>query len=498
MASFAFRALISGGAFTHGAGITDLAVGAFLGDLRLYSASGADGGLAVFDLGALQPATFAGQVDASPASGSNGAADLALTTVGGAPVLAVAGRYDDAFAVRELAADGMFLGVRTLPAIPQSTAALTEIETIVFGASTYMIAGRDSGSGLQVFEMVAGNGFRQVGAIADTATLALANTGAMVSFNTGSQHLLFTASSLDQGITSLAIDAAGSLSVLHSYDSMKRFGIYQPTQLATVEVGAADFLVVGAAGSGSLSVFEILTGGALVARDATWDSLDTRFQGVTAIETLEFGGRAFVLAGGRDGGLTLFELGPDGRLYFLTNLLDTATTTLASVAAIEAVDVGGEIQVFVASATESGISQFALDLGVLGNVVVPSGPTDTAVGTPGDDLLFGTVERDTLRGMAGNDRIIDGHGIDMIHGGAGADTFVFVRDGCYDRVMDYQPGLDRIDLSDFDRVHSIASLEIDPTTYGARITIGSEAILLVTAGGQVLTAADFDASDFIF
>lgn len=498
MTSFAFRALIADGAFMHGAGITDLVVGAFLGDIRLYSASGADGGLAVFDLGALQAATFVGQVDATAVSGSLGAADLALTTVGGTPVLAVAGRYDDAFALRELADDGAFLGVRTLPAIPQSTAALTEIETIVFGTSTYMVAGRDNGGGLQVFEMVAGYGFRQVGAVADTPTLALANTSAMTSFNTGSQHLLFTASSIDQGITCLAIEATGALSVLHSYDSMKRFGIYQPTQLATVGTGGTDFLLVGAAGSGNLSVFEIVSGGALVARDVIWDSLGTRFQGVTAIETLEYGGRAFVLAGGRDGGLTLFELGPNGRLYFLTNLVDTATTTLASVSAIEAVDVGGEIQVFVASATETGISQFTLDLGVLGNVVVPSGPAGTAMGTPGDDLLFGTDARDTLRGMAGNDRIIDGPGIDMIHGGPGADTFVFVRDGCYDRVMDYQPGLDRIDLSDFDRVHSLASLEIAPTTYGARITIGSEAILLVTAGGQVLTAADFDASDFIF
>ncbi len=496
MASFAFRALIAGDPFRHGTGITDLEVGAFQGGLRLYSASAADGGLTVFDLVTLQPASLAGQVDATAATGSHGAADIDLTLVGDAPVLAIAGRYDDAFALAQLGPDGAFLGFGGPPA-GTSTGALTEIETVVFGASTYVIAGRDSASGLQVFQLSAGYGFRQVAALADTSGL-MANTGAMVTFNTGSGHLVLTASSIGQSITSLTIDATGALSVLHSYDSMKRFGIYQPTQLETAEVGGADFLVVGAAGSGNLALFEIMADGALVARDVEWDSLDTRFQGVTALETLEYRGRAFVFAGGRDGGLSLFEIGPNGTLWFLANLVDTSATTLASVSAIEAVEVGGEIQLFVASATETGISQFTLDLGALGNFVAPSGPASTAVGTPGDDLLFGTDARDTLRGMAGNDRIVDGAGLDMIHGGAGADVFVFVRDGSYDRVADYQPGLDRIDLTAFERVHSIASLEIDSTVYGARITVGSEAILLVTTDGSSLSAADFSARDFLF
>ncbi len=497
MASFAFRALIAGGPFSHGTGITDLDVGVFQDGLRLYSASAVDGGLAVFDLGALLPASLAGQVDATGATGSHGAADIDLTLVGGAPVLAVAGRYDDAFAQCQLGADGSFLGFGGPPAGP-STAALTEIETVVFGGSTYMVAGRDGGSGLQVFDLTPGQGFRQVSAVTDAPGLMMANTGAMTSFNTGTRHLVFTASSLGQSLTSLSIDGSGALSVLQSYDSMKRFGLYQPTQLETAGVGGADFLVVGAAGSGNIALFQIMADGGLVARDVVWDSLDTRFQGVTALETLEYRGRAFVFAGGKDGGLSLFELGPDGSLWFLANLIDTATTTLASVSAIEAVEVGGEIQLFVASATETGISQFTVDLGPLGNFVAPSGPSSTAVGSPGDDLLFGTDARDTLRGMAGNDRIVDGAGLDMIHGGAGADVFVFVRDGSYDRVADYQPGLDRIDLTAFERVHSIAALGIEPTVYGARITVGSEAILLMTADGSSLSAADFSARDFLF
>ena len=279
---------------------------------------------------------------------------------------------------------------------------------------------------------------------------------------------------------------------------MKGYGIYQATQLATAESGDGDFLLVGATGSGNISVFEIGATGNLSLRDMVWDSLLTRFQNVTALETVDYNGRAFTLAGGSDGGMTLFELGPNGRLYFITNVVDTYSTTLASVSAIEVAIIGGDVQVFVASATEPGITQFSLNLGAIGNMVKPSGPSNGAVGSPGDDFLMGSDARNTLWGMSGNDRIVDGGGIDMLYGGLGADTFVFVKDGMYDRVMDYQAGIDRIDLSDFDMVYSIAGLDIDSTVYGARVSIGAEAILLVSHDGQSLTATDFDAASFIF
>jgi hypothetical protein len=68
------------------------------------------------------------------------------------------------------------------------------------------------------------------------------------------------------------------------------------------------------------------------------------------------------------------------------------------------------------------------------------------LGTPGL-VINGTAGRDTLVGTAGNDRITGGSGADVITGGAGADSFVYTstRDAA-DRITDFVPGTDRIDL----------------------------------------------------
>lgn len=498
MASFILRAIHQGGAFASSTGITDMVVGPFQGGLRLYTVSEANGGVALFGLGAGLAATFLDDVTGNSASGTYGASDVELVMLGGETFLAAAGRYDDAFALRRLGADGSLLTVNSVQPIPQSTAALSSIELFSAGTHSLMVAGRSNGAGLGLFDLSAGPVFNHVGGLADDASLALANISALASLKVGGAQFLFSASSIEHGITSLSIGAAGTLSVVDTIFGMKGVGIYQPTQLATVSAGTDDFLVVGAAGSNNLTVYEIGSDGRLAQRDMVWDTLDTRFRSVTALDTFEVNGRAFVLAGGSDGGMSLFEIGPDGHLYFFVNVVDTAATTLASVSAIETAIVGGDVQVFVSSATEAGITQFSLDLGAIGNTIAPSGPVNDAVGGIGDDFLFGTDERNTLWGMHGNDRMVDGCGIDALYGGAGADVFVFVEDGAYDFIMDFESGIDRIDLSDFDMVYSIAALTISSTITGARIGVGDEAILVTSVTGEPLTAADFSAASFIF
>lgn len=62
--------------------------------------------------------------------------------------------------------------------------------------------------------------------------------------------------------------------------------------------------------------------------------------------------------------------------------------------------------------------------------------------------VSGTTGRDTLVGSAGDDVISGGIGADTLTGGAGADQFVFssLRDGT-DTITDFQPGIDRIVLT---------------------------------------------------
>ncbi|MBI5259970.1 MAG: M10 family metallopeptidase C-terminal domain-containing protein [Burkholderiales bacterium] len=81
---------------------------------------------------------------------------------------------------------------------------------------------------------------------------------------------------------------------------------------------------------------------------------------------------------------------------------------------------------------------------------------DTLYGGNGDDTLVGGDGADTLNGWYGNDTLLSGWGADVLTGGGGADKFRFnaVLDSTtisgVDKLMDFQQGLDKIDLSTID------------------------------------------------
>jgi Ca2+-binding RTX toxin-like protein len=77
---------------------------------------------------------------------------------------------------------------------------------------------------------------------------------------------------------------------------------------------------------------------------------------------------------------------------------------------------------------------------------------DTLSALGGNDIIYGFAGSDTLNGGAGDDVLVGGAGRDFLTGGAGADRFVIERfsdsvAGGRDRILDFQQGADRIDLS---------------------------------------------------
>ncbi len=80
---------------------------------------------------------------------------------------------------------------------------------------------------------------------------------------------------------------------------------------------------------------------------------------------------------------------------------------------------------------------------------------DLLSGDGGHDWLHGGDGNDTIHGGSGDDKIHGNAGVDMLTGGAGADRFIFKlqsdsTSGQLDRIMDFKPGEDRIDLSGID------------------------------------------------
>lgn len=99
--------------------------------------------------------------------------------------------------------------------------------------------------------------------------------------------------------------------------------------------------------------------------------------------------------------------------------------------------------------------------------------------------IGGTTGRDTLIGTPGDDVITGGPGADTLTGGGGADQFVFasLRDGV-DTITDFQPGLDRIVLTQL--LQSAAIPSTDPIADGY--------VTCKPAGADAMIGIDVDAA----
>ncbi|HYC04964.1 MAG TPA: cadherin domain-containing protein [Azospirillaceae bacterium] len=120
---------------------------------------------------------------------------------------------------------------------------------------------------------------------------------------------------------------------------------------------------------------------------------------------------------------------------------------------------------------------------------------DTLIGSAGDDVLLGGAGADTVSGGVGDDIIQGGAGRDQLAGGGGADSFRWLAEtesgtgALADRVLDFQTGLDRIDLQALDANALAAGNQAFAWRGTAAFTrAAGELRLSVSEGGAVLQA----------
>ena len=124
---------------------------------------------------------------------------------------------------------------------------------------------------------------------------------------------------------------------------------------------------------------------------------------------------------------------------------------------------------------------------------------DAIVGGGGDDIIVGGLGDDVIYGGTGNDRMWgggEGDRPDLTFGETDFDTFVFRPGHGNDRIGDFNPNEDRIDLSHFNSVTGLADLSIEQKGGHAVISVASHSGDSITLTG--VNADDLDAGDFIF
>ncbi len=387
----------------------------------------------------------------------------------------------------------------TAQLVSTSIGSLTKVQTFTvvpdsFGDLTAL--SRKDIAGFQIFAIGA-NGFLTLTAtIPDTGKSYVKDVADSASVLLDGQAYLLTISAGEAGMTCYTVTPQGQAELNDSLGNIDGLAIAGAAALQTAQVGGQTFAIIASVTSSSLSVVRVNDMGCLFETDHVVDDHSSRIKGASALDVFEVGGRVFVVAGGADAGLTIYEVLPGGTLGLVSSAAFETGQGMGNIASIDAAVNGDVVSIFVTEESATRVQVFQSDFSQLGSLIVATGNQTSGSGM--DDRLMGRSSADTLSGGGGDDFLHDGAGADRLVGGAGADVFVLCADTSTDTIADFENGTDRIDLSDWGRIYAASDLTVAQTATGAQISFGGHVLVVNSSNGAPLSVGAFTDADFIF
>ena len=461
--------------FSH---ITGLAIFDVNGEDILYATTRLDGfvsawdissgGMTLIDADAYAQTAIAGGTPALAMMG-----DALLTSGGAAGQLVVRG-LDGTGAMGNAATVG---NTSTFSNPLGETTTLTQADGTTFAYS--QITGDN---GVAVME------FTVTGTLSTTHITQNVEVAAIASVEIGTRDYVFTATNEGlAGVSAWAVQPNGSLMPASTLTTETGLWIDAPTAMDTAVVDGETYLVLGSAGSNSLTVMGVAANGTLTIQDHLMDDRNSRFGAVADIEIVTAQGHTYVIAGGGDDGISIYQILPGGQLLARGHIADTPDMGLANLSSIAATADATGITIYVGSSAEIGITELRFEIGEAGITQTVNRARGSLDGTDGMDILTGGTGANSLSGGAGDDIFFDDTGRDTLTGGAGADTFIMSYDETLDIVTDFDPNVDILDLSAWPSLRSMSQLFLIPTADGIKIVYGNETLLLCSVDGQPIT-----------
>ncbi len=474
MSSFSFLGLGVHPADLDHSLITDLEILTHGDSQLLISSTLYDGVLLSWDItnlgnGPLDDLPFEGGVMAGDDVG------IVQISTGNSMSVLMGGGADGDLQIVTMEDDGTFAPPTLLTTLPNSLSSFQAMAAITLPSGEQTVYGIVPGE-----DTITRVNFSAVGVFTSFATTpASGQIAAIATVQIDDAQHIITGDDASQAVTIWSIDAAGDLTERDILNNDNGLWITSPTALETVQIGDRTYVIVGAAGSNSLSVIEIGANGSMTIRDHILDTRDTRFAGVTDIDVATYNGQTFVFAGGADDGISAFLLLHDGLLVPRAHLADTTEMSLDNISAIAASAGDSGIDVFAASSSETGITQLRFETDVAGRVLSATSSSGVLQGTNGDDILR------------------DGTGTDTLTGGDGADVFFLIADGQTDEITDFRVGEDTLDLGLWPLLRDISQLTISIKPYGMEITYGDEVLIVRSADGEPIDYRLLETADVI-
>jgi len=464
---------------------------------RMLAGSAATG---TWHLLSLTDSTFS-PITSRAISNPNGAymlEDAALVSLGGELRLYSASRNGAWIDVQRVAPTGdAFARLAPVTTVDGVSMDVSSVELLEIGGASFLAtAARDRGT-LEILRLAPGEAPRLVARAEDAPKTTLDGVSDMVSLTRGDSLYLIAAAERRDGLSSFRVEADGRLTLADTLTTKDGLWVAGIDALAVTEVGGAGYVIAGSAAAGSLSVIRLNPLGVMFVTDQLLDDRATRFDHVTAIETISHQGRSLVVAGGGDGGISLLELLPGGKLFHHLSLeAREGWAGFATGVSGLSVSLRGEaLDIFVAGA--GGLSRFSVSLETLGPLRMGSGAAEQVTGGAADDLVFGGGGADTLIGGSGDDLLVAAAG-STLTGGAGADVFRLLRGAETSRITDFEQGQDRIDLSEWGLLYDISALSIRARNYGAEITFADQNMRVSQPGGGRNDPEVWGSDDLMF
>jgi len=473
-------------------GLSDLLIRTSGLSSLVYSVSATGGGVLVLDLNnglqLLDQAAFPSNSVALDAP-----RQLVEAVVNGVPSLISYGHFGTTIDVFPLDAQGLITQPYRLnwQANSSVAGAATATEFLSVGGQSFFASASRQANGLTIWETTGQNGLRPVAQPATAGLLPANGVLAMAQVVLGGEQHLLVLSAGSPELLNYRLGPTGVLTLLSRIDARDGLAIGMGSALEVVQVGGRAYALVGAYGRHSLAVVALAAGGQMIVTDHVMDDLNTRFGGLSELATLTHNGQVFIAAAGWDDGVSLMTLLPNGRLVHLATIVDDNVMALTNVSGLALRWQNGQIEILASGGTGgvgsgSGITQLFSIVGTVELPQIAGALGGTLTGGAGRDQLIGGSGNDRLEGGAGNDILFDGAGVDTLIGGAGADVFIFHADGAIDTILDFERGIDRIDLSAFGRIYSMDALTYIERSNGAEICYGNETIIIQTSDGQRL------------
>lgn len=480
--------------------LRDITIADLGGQSFLYTSTGAQGGLTAYALdGGGGMATLLDQQYFNGQSAGAAAGVVEVVEIDGTHQLIFGSTPDDTLMSYELGSNG---SIRFQNEIAPLSGAAGQIGSMAMADTAdglrFYVVDSDSGT-LSVHSLPGGSGQQGMDPGFQSTAISFGAGAQIETVEIGSTSYLLATDQQAGAVISYAISAStGALTQVGAAGAAQGLGISVPTAMETVTAFGETWVVLGSAGSSSLSVMQLAADGGLTPVDHILDTLHTRFDDVTTLTVAQDGDRVFIVAGGSDDGLSVFTLAPDGRLIHLQTMVHTAGAGMENVSTLAATLSGDTMQVFASSGVTGGLTQFNIDLGAVTDTQLADAGARSLSGGAGQDMLVGSdIGYDTLSGGAGDDILIAGAAGARLTGGSGLDRFVIHADAAQTLITDFTPGVDQIDMSDFPMLRSVGQLTIIPQGNGARITFRDAVIEVRSAGGGPLDAGDLFPGGFV-